>query len=100
MGIPCGADHCCPNLMLVAERFTIGAAPGMLLEQSASRRTPIEVTATRLFTSDLANRQAADGLTSKFTTRALDIRMSSVDSGELVSRNLLEGAAQHEEGNL
>jgi hypothetical protein len=83
--------------MLVAQRFTSGAAPGMLLEQAASRRTPIEVTATKLFISHPPNRQAADGLTGNSRQGRLDVRMSG---GELVSRILLEGAAQQEEGKL
>jgi len=92
---------CCPKLMLVAERFTIGAAPGMLLEQAASSRTPIKVRATKLFISHLPNRQAADGLTSKFTDKGpLDSQVSSVEGGEFVSRILLEVAAQQGEGKL
>src|SRR5262249_38115359 len=75
-----GPAICWPKLMLVAGSSPIGAAPGTVLDQAASSRTPIKVRATKLFIALLPNRQAADGLTSKFTVKGpLDSQVSSVE---------------------
>ena len=81
---------CCPKLMLVADRSTSGAPPGMLLEQAASTTIPINVKANKLLISHLpigpSHRWPALEINDKGPR---NVRSSSVDTIAFVSRNLI-----------